>query len=88
VPWQGIHCFSASSSLCVLDILHCMFVLKMHKFTSSCAFMILCVISWFSKLFTIYNIMHVLRKDKNDWVKKCIDYEAEGVRRGGRPKKT
>jgi len=50
--------------------------------------MILCVISWFSKLFTIYNIMHVLRKDKNDWVKKCIDYEAEGVRRGGRPKKT
>jgi len=23
---------------------------------------------------------HVLRKDENDWVKKCIDYKVEGVR--------
>jgi len=23
---------------------------------------------------------HVLRKDENDWEKKCIDYEVEGVR--------
>jgi len=22
----------------------------------------------------------VLRKDKNDWVKKCMDFEVEGVR--------
>jgi len=29
---------------------------------------------------------HVLRKDENDWVKKCIDYEVEGVRPRGRPK--
>jgi len=28
------------------------------------------------------------RKDKNDWVKKCTDYEVEGVKpRRGRPKK-
>jgi len=31
---------------------------------------------------------HVLRKDENDWVKKCIDYEAKGIRRRGRPRKT
>jgi len=31
---------------------------------------------------------HPLRKDKNDWVKKCVDYEVEGVRPRGRPKKT
>jgi len=31
---------------------------------------------------------HVLKKDKNDWVKKCVDYEVEGVRPTGRRKKT
>jgi len=31
---------------------------------------------------------HVLRKDKNDGVKKCVDYEVEGVRPRGKPKKT
>jgi len=31
---------------------------------------------------------HVLRKEDNDWVKKCIEYEVEGARPGGRPKKT
>ena len=30
----------------------------------------------------------VLRKDENDWAKKCMDYEVEGVRPRGRPKKT
>jgi len=30
---------------------------------------------------------HVLRED-NDWVKKCLEYEAEGARPRGRPKKT
>jgi len=29
---------------------------------------------------------HVVRKNKNDWVKKCIDYEVKGVRPRGRPK--
>jgi len=29
----------------------------------------------------------VLRKDESDWVKKCMDYEVEGVRPRGRPKK-
>jgi len=24
--------------------------------------------------------MHVLRKDENDWMKKCMDYEVERVR--------
>ena len=32
--------------------------------------------------------MHVAQKDKNDFVKGCIDYKVEGVRRRGRPKKT
>jgi len=31
---------------------------------------------------------HVLRKDENDWVKKYMDYEVEGVRPRGRPKKS
>jgi len=31
---------------------------------------------------------HVLRKEDNDWVKKCIDYEVEGARPRGRRKKT
>jgi len=30
---------------------------------------------------------HVLRKE-DDWVKKCMEYEAEGPRPRGRPKKT
>jgi len=29
---------------------------------------------------------HVLRKEEDDWVKKCIQYEVEGPR--GRPKRT
>jgi len=31
---------------------------------------------------------HVLRKEDNDWMKKCIKYEVEGARQRGRPKKT
>ena len=31
---------------------------------------------------------HVLRKENNVWVKKCMEYEVEGARPRGRPKKT
>jgi len=31
---------------------------------------------------------HVLWKEDSDWVKKCMDYEVEGARPWGRPKKT
>jgi len=31
---------------------------------------------------------HVLRKEDNDWVKKYMEYEVEGTRPRGRPKKT
>jgi len=31
---------------------------------------------------------HVLRKDADDWVKKRVEYEVEGSRPRGRPKKT
>ena len=31
---------------------------------------------------------HVERKDDNDWVKRCIMWEVEGIRQRGRPKKT
>ena len=31
---------------------------------------------------------HVERKDDNDWVKRCITWEVEGIRQSGRPKKT
>jgi len=30
----------------------------------------------------------VLRKEDDDWVKKCMEYEVEGPRPRGRPKKT
>ena len=30
---------------------------------------------------------HVLRKEDSDWVKKCMEYEMEGSRSRGRPKK-
>ena len=30
---------------------------------------------------------HVLRKDDDDWVKKCMEYEVEGPRPRGRPKR-
>jgi len=32
--------------------------------------------------------VHVLRKEDNDWVKKCTEYDVEGARPRGRPKKT
>ena len=31
---------------------------------------------------------HVLRKDDDDWVNKCMEYEVEGLRPRGRPKRT
>ena len=31
---------------------------------------------------------HVLRKEDNDWVKKCMEYEVEGARPRGNQKKT
>jgi len=31
---------------------------------------------------------HVLRKEDNDWVNKYMEYEVEGARPRGRPKKT
>jgi len=31
---------------------------------------------------------HVLQKEDNDWVKKCMEDEVEGARPRGRPKKT
>ena len=31
---------------------------------------------------------HMLRKEDTDWVKKCTEYEVEGSRPRGRPKRT
>jgi len=31
---------------------------------------------------------HVLQKEDNDWVKKCVEYKVEGAWPRGRPKKT
>jgi len=31
---------------------------------------------------------HVLRKEDDDWVKKCMEYEVVGPRPRGRPKRT
>ena len=32
--------------------------------------------------------VHVVRKEDTDWVKKCMEYEVEGSRQRGRPKRT
>ena len=32
--------------------------------------------------------VHVLHKEDNDWVKKYMEYEVEGTRPRGRPKKS
>ena len=32
--------------------------------------------------------MGMLQKQDNDWVKKCMEYEAEGPGSSGRPKRT
>jgi len=32
--------------------------------------------------------MGMCRKKNNDWVKKCMEYEVEGFRPRGRPKRT
>jgi len=34
------------------------------------------------------NRLHVLRKDDDDWVMKCMEYEVEGPRPSGKPKRT
>ena len=31
---------------------------------------------------------HVLQKEGNNWLKKCMEYEAEGSRPRGKPKRT
>jgi len=31
---------------------------------------------------------HVLQKDDNDWLKKCMEYKVEGARPRVRPKRT
>jgi len=31
---------------------------------------------------------HMLRKEDTDWVKKCMEYEVDGSRSRGRPKRT
>jgi len=31
---------------------------------------------------------HVLRKEDTDWVKKCMEYEVDGCKPKGRPKRT
>jgi len=35
----------------------------------------------------VWHCGHVTSKDENDRLKKCIDYEMEGVRARGKPKK-
>ena len=32
-------------------------------------------------------VWYVLRKEDTDWVKKCMEYEVEGSRPRGRPKR-
>jgi len=39
-------------------------------------------------MLTAPHMLHVLQKEDNEWVKKCMEYEVEGTRPRGRPKKT
>jgi len=40
-----------------------------------------------TKLYSSSEVVHVLRKDDDDWVKKCLEHEVEGPRPRGRPGK-
>jgi len=46
------------------------------------------LVLWQNRLHNLCWYGHVLQKEDNNWVKKCIDYEVEGARSGGRPKRT
>jgi len=39
-------------------------------------------------IITTATMWSVLRKDENDWMKRCIDYTVGGVKPRGRPKLT
>jgi len=36
----------------------------------------------------LHSYGHMLRTEDDDWVKKCMEYEVEGPRPRGRPKRT
>ena len=36
----------------------------------------------------LQKLKHVLQKEYNDWVKKCMEYEVEGARPRSKPKMT
>ena len=44
--------------------------------------------STYAHLLTYFYLFIVLRKEDNDWVKKSMEYEVEGPRPRGRPKRT
>jgi len=46
------------------------------------------MVGWKCAFFVAVRYGHVLRKEDNDWMKKCMEYELEGARPRGKPKKT
>jgi len=46
-----------------------------------------CCVSLMIKKSMLRRFGHAERKDDNDWVKRCITWEVEGIRQRGRPKK-
>ena len=47
-----------------------------------------CLIILFHLYFYLQWYGHVLQKEDSDWVQKCMEYEVEGSRSRGRPKRT
>ena len=82
--YNSIHAFftvlfqqSTSLLITVLEfVVKCINYQFTHIFPSMCC------------LVNIHECSRYTRKDDDDWVKKCMEYEVEGSRPRGRPKRT
>ena len=77
---QGLTCVCLGVTVCLsVDLWSFVKMALQQDFTCLCVCLQQNRLRWYG---------HVLRKDDNDWVKKCMQYEVEGARPRGRPKKT
>jgi len=74
---------TGSSSLAVYSY----FVVSVHQKLIA-AYILGTCLSVCLSVFRLQCYGHVLRKEDDDWVKKCMECEMEGARPRGRPKKT
>jgi len=81
----------------VLSVLSCVAACHCYTLCIDCCGLSACIkvnycyyyLGTTAKQVAWYGHVHdVLQKEDNDWVKKCVEYEVEGARPRGGPKKT